>query len=180
MNIKTIGYVGAASVALALLAPSLSVADTVQATDHSGNLVHRVSHALAADARYTAPVSSSGNKWAEKPVSNDSKVIWADSDEPQSGYKWGQSNGSVNLDQAVENVSEQAGNRWRRRDVSEQAGNRWRRRDVTEQTGNRWRRRDVSEQTGNRWRRRDVSEQTGNRWRRRDVSEQTGNRWRRR
>ena len=65
-----------------------------------------------------------------------------------------QSNGSVNFDQAVENVSEQAGNRWRRRDVSEQAGNRWRRRDVTEQTGNRWRRRDVSEQTGNRWRRR--------------------------
>ena len=180
MNLKTIGYVGLASMALALLAPSVSAADTAQATDNSGNLVHRVSHALAADARYTAPVSSSGNKWSEKALSNDSKVIWAESDKAQSGYKWGKSNSSVNLDQAVDNVSEQAGNRWRRRDVSEQAGNRWRRRDVSEQTGNRWRRRDVSEQTGNRWRRRDVSEQTGNRWRRRDVSEQTGNRWRRR
>ena len=167
MNIKTIGYVGAASVALALLAPSLSVADTVQATDHSGNLVHRVSHALAADARYTAPVSYSGNKWAEKAVSNDSKVIWADSDEPNSGYKWGKSNDSVNLNQTVDNTAEQAGNRWGRRDVSEQAGNRWGRRDVSEQAGNRWGRRDVSEQAGNRWGRRDVSEQAGNRWGRR-------------
>ncbi|MDE0930047.1 MAG: hypothetical protein OSA77_05120, partial [Halioglobus sp.] len=125
MSIKTMGYVGLASMALALLAPSLSAADTAQATDSSGNLVHRVSHALAADARYTAPVSS-GNKWSEKALANDSNVIWAESDKAQSGYKWGQLNSPVNLDQAVDNVSEQAGNRWRRRDVSEQTGNRWR------------------------------------------------------
>jgi hypothetical protein len=180
MNIKTIGYAGFASMALALLAPSINAADTVQATDKSGSLVHRVSHALAAEARYTAPVSSSGNKWAVKPLSNDSKAIWAESGKAQTGYKWGESNGSVDRSQPISNTSEQAGNRWGRRNVTEQAGNRWGRRNVTEQAGNRWGRRNVTEQAGNRWGRRNVTEQAGNRWGRRNVTEQAGNRWGRR
>ena len=128
MSIKTIGYVGFASMALALLAPSVSAADTALETNNSGSLVHRVSHALAADVSYTAPVTSSGNKWATKPLSNESKVIWAESDKVQTGDKWGTSSGSLHHNQTMNNVSEQAGNRWGRRNVAEQAGNRWGRR----------------------------------------------------
>lgn len=94
MDIKTIGCVGVASVTLALLAPSLSAAETaqssVEAAVNAGNVVHRVSHALAADATYAVPASS-GNRWAVKSVVDNSEVIWAESNERQAGFKWGES-----------------------------------------------------------------------------------------
>ena len=127
MKTKSFGCVGVASVALTMLMSSLAVAETSPAglatEAKSGSTVHRVSHALAVDARYTAPAS--GNKWAQKNVATDGKAIWADSDEPQSGYKWGESADLVNSQRTVSDVSEQAGNRWGRSSVSEQAGNRW-------------------------------------------------------
>ena len=176
MNIKTIGCVGVASVALALLAPSLSAAETArssaEAAVNSGNVVHRVSHALAADTTYTAPGSLSGNKWAVKSVVEDSEVIWAESNKPSTGFKWSEASESVNV--------EQAGSRWGRRNVAEQAGSRWGRRDFSEQAGSRWGRRNVAEQAGSRWGRRNVAEQAGSRWGRRNVAEQAGSRWGRR
>ena len=150
MNIKTIGCVGVASVTLALLAPSLSAADAVPSRSatalESGSVVHRVSHALAADSVYAAPVSTSGNKWAGKSVADDSEVIWAESNKARSGYNRDEANNAVTV--------EQAGSRWGRRNVTEQAGSRWGRRNVTEQAGSRWGRRNVTEQAGSRWGRR--------------------------
>jgi hypothetical protein len=115
-TIKMIGYAGIASAALALLVPTMSITESAQARntiEESSSVVHRVSHALAADTQYTA--EQTGNPWGRTNVSE------------QAGNRWGRTN-----------VSEQAGNRWGRTNVSEQAGNRWGRTNVSEQAGNRW------------------------------------------
>ncbi len=166
-TLKRASYAGAATLALALLAPSTALADSSAGQSatakNSGNTVHRVSHALASDQQYTG---ASGYKWGKESPRSTEKANWAGSESSQkarSGYKWGEANSA-----------EQTGSRWRR-DTAEQTGSRWRR-DTAEQTGSRWRR-DTAEQTGSRWRR-DTAEQTGSRWRR-DTAEQAGSRWRR-
>jgi hypothetical protein len=141
--IKLIGYAGIASAALALLVPTMSITESAQARNTSeqsaASVVHRVSHTLAADTKYTASVPS-GYKWGQgiKPVKSD--MAWAGAEEPQSGYKWGRSSTNENLS-ASSSYAEQAGNPWGRRDFSEQAGNPWGRRDFSEQAGNPWGRR---------------------------------------
>jgi len=157
-TIKMIGYAGIASAALALMVPSMNITESAQARtaveESSAAVVHRVSHTLAADTKYTASFSSSGYKWGQKiePVKSD--VVWTGAENAQkSGYKWGKSSAAVNLS-ASSSYAEQAGNPWGRRDFSEQAGNPWGRRDFSEQAGNPWGRRDFSEQAGNPWGRR--------------------------
>ncbi len=176
-TIKMIGYAGIASAALALLVPTMSITESAQARttseESSASVVHRVSHTLAADTKYTASVSS-GYKWGQKIEAVKSDVTWAGAEEPQSGYKWGKSSANVNLSSSS-SYAEQAGNPWGRRDFSEQAGNPWGRRDFSEQAGNPWGRRDFSEQAGNPWGRRDFSEQAGNPLGSSNFSEQAGN-----
>jgi hypothetical protein len=92
-TIKMIGYAGLASAALALLVPTMSITESAQARntseESSASVVHRVSHTLAADTKYTA--EQAGNRWGRTNVSE------------QAGNRWGRTN-----------VSEQAGNRWGR------------------------------------------------------------------
>ena len=56
-TIKMIGYAVMASAALALLAPPMSITESAQARtvneESSASVVHRVSHTLAADTKYT-------------------------------------------------------------------------------------------------------------------------------
>ncbi len=129
-TIKMIGYAGIASAALVLLVPSMTITESAQARTTSENgsvsVVHRVSHTLAADTKYTA--EQAGNRWGHSNVSE------------QSANRWGRSN-----------VSEQSANRWGRSNVSEQSANRWGRSNVSEQSANRWGRSNVSEQSANRW-----------------------------
>jgi len=103
-TIKMIGYAGIASAALALLVPSMSITESAQARtaseESSASVVHRVSHSLATDTKYTA--EQAGNPWGRTNVSE------------QAANRWGRNN-----------VSEQAANRWGRNNVSEQAANRW-------------------------------------------------------
>jgi hypothetical protein len=182
-SIKMIGYAGIASAALALLVPSMNITESAQARsaseESSASVVHRVSHSLAADTKYTASVSS-GYKWGLniKPVETDRGWV-AGAEEVQSGYKWGKSSANVTLSSSS-SYTEQALNPWGRRDFSEQALNPWGRRDFSEQALNPWGRRDFSEQALNPWGRRDFSEQALNPWGRRDFSEQALNPWGRR
>jgi hypothetical protein len=141
-TIKMIGYAGIVSAALVLLVPSMTITESAQArtTGENGSVsvVHRVSHTLAADTQYTAPVSS-GYKWGQKIQAAKSEVVWAGSENHQSGYKWGKSSTAANVNQsASSSFSEQAANPWGRKDFSEQAANPWGRKDFSEQAANPW------------------------------------------
>jgi hypothetical protein len=156
---KFIGYAGVASIALAISTNSPTLADTT--SDHgavmvkSGNLVHRVSHTLAAAEEYTGNVPS-GYKWGEKAQQGQSNKIWNSSEAPAGGYKWGNYHDTVlGMDQSsTPSFSKETRNPWGRRDFSEQARNPWGRRDFSEQARNPWGRRDFSEQARNPWGRR--------------------------
>ena len=93
-TIKMIGYAGIASAALALLVPTMSITESAQARttseESSASVVHRVSHTLAADTKYTVEQARQ-SLGAQLDVSE------------QAGNRWGRTN-----------VSEQAGNRWGR------------------------------------------------------------------
>ena len=118
--LKVVGYAGVASFALAIAANSLILAETPQlesvSAEKSNNMVHRVSHTLAAAQQYTGGTAS-GYKWGQENQSKTSEVTWDGSKDTASGYKWGKSN-----------VSEQAGSKWGRRDFAEQSGSKWGRR----------------------------------------------------
>ena len=101
-TIKMIGYAGIASAALALLVPTMSITESAQARttneESSASVVHRVSHTLAADTKYTASVSSSGYKWGQKiePVKSD--VVWTGAEKTQKvGISGAKSSAPVNL-----------------------------------------------------------------------------------
>jgi hypothetical protein len=133
---RMIGYMGITSFALAISANSPTVAETQAdhgtVAEQSNNLVHRVSHTLAAAEQYTGSVQS-GYKWGQNvPSHGNSKAVWVDVDsvDTQSGYKWGRTN-----------HIEQTGTKWGRRNDSEQAGTKWGRRNVSEQAGTKWGRR---------------------------------------
>jgi heme oxygenase len=177
-TLKRVGFVSAATLALAISAPT-TLAETAAKSkaDNPGSVVHRVSHNLANTQQYTGTVNS-GNKWAkESAPTTASKSAWATSateGKARSGYKWSTSSSSEQSGSRWRsNTSEQTGSRWRS-NTSEQTGSRWRS-NTSEQTGSRWRS-NTSEQTGSRWRS-NTSEQTGSRWRS-NTSEQTGSRWR--
>jgi hypothetical protein len=152
------GYVGITSFALAISANSPTVAETQadhsMAAEQSNNLVHRVSHTLAAAEQYTGSVQS-GYKWGQK-VQSQSRESWNDSQEPSGGYKWGKSSTIVvDADRVTpSDYAEQTRTPWGRRDFSEQTRTPWGRRDFSEQTRTPWGRRDFSEQTRTPWGRR--------------------------
>ena len=179
-TMKKVGYAGIAGLALALLNPSLSMAES--SFERSGSLegstVHRVSHSLAGGESYTVTSMPSGNRWGKEAVTTIHDSSWATESSRQGGNRWGSNTDAKQGRTERSELATQTGNRWRRSDIAEQAGNRWRRSDSAEQAGNRWRRSDIAEQAGNRWRRSDIAEQAGNRWRRSDFAEQSGNRWR--
>jgi hypothetical protein len=156
---RVMGYVGIASVALAISANTPTLAETQPdrgaVVEKSNNLVHRVSHTLAAAEQYTGSAPS-GYKWGQKARKNQSKENWSGSKESPSGYKWGKSSAAVvGVDRPdSSSYAEQTRNPWGRRDYSEQARNPWGRRDYSEQARNPWGRRDYSEQARNPWGRR--------------------------
>ena len=130
---RMIGYVGIASVALAISANSPTLAeaqaDRGAVVEKSNNLVHRVSYKLAAAEQYTGSAPS-GYKWGQKAQENQTKGYWIDSEASPSGYKWGKSSSTVvGVDQsASSDYAEQTRNPWGRRDFSEQTRNPWGRR----------------------------------------------------
>ncbi len=178
-TMKKVGYASIAGLALALLTPSLSMADSAfdRSGSSEGSTVHRISHDLAMNESYTL-TSASGNRWGKEAVPTLRDSSWATEARAQGGNRWSHTP-SETSQASSSDFAKKSGNRWRRSDNAEQAGNRWRRSDIAEQAGNRWRRSDIAEQAGNRWRRSDIAEQAGNRWRRSDFAEQAGNRWRR-
>jgi hypothetical protein len=134
-TIKTLGYAGVSSIAMALMAPSLSLADVSQSSKgDAGNLVHRVTHSLAGNESYTTN-GPSGYKWGRKAEQSNSKATWAESTAGRSGYKWGDATVTEPEAQAF------AGNssyQWGVRSFAEQAGYRWGVNSYADQTGYRW------------------------------------------
>jgi len=134
-TIKTLGYAGAASIAIAMMAPSMSFADAGQVANANGtsshSLVHRVTHSLAGSESYTS-TSQGGYKWGRKAEQPESNAKWAGSTSARSGYKWGDSAasepeaqsfaGTSSYDWGVQNFAEQSGYRWGLKDFSEQTG----------------------------------------------------------
>ena len=126
---------GAVSIAIALLTPSISFADTNQTNASSGtsshSLVHRVSHSLADSESYTTS-GQSGYKWGHKAERTDSRASWAESTPTRTGYKWRDTTatghesqafaGTASYDWGVRSYAEQAGYRWGVRNFANQAG----------------------------------------------------------
>ena len=137
-TLKLLSYAGIGSIALAVLAPTLSFAETDQVSaENSTNahsLVHRVSHSLADAGAYTS--GTSGYKWGKKTQqSNSANTQWAQSSS-RGGYKWGSAAptstpesqsyaGEPSYQWGAMSFSDQSGNRWGMRSFSEQSGNRW-------------------------------------------------------
>ena len=163
-TLKTLGYAGAGSIAIALMAPAMSFADAGQAPTANGSssnsLVHRVSHSLAGSESYTS-TSQGGYKWGRKAEQTESEAKWAGSTNTRSSYKWGDSAasetegqsfaGTSSYDWGVQNFAEQSGYRWGLRNYADQTGYRWGLRNYSDQTGYRWGLRNYSDQTGYRW-----------------------------
>ncbi|MFT4520506.1 MAG: hypothetical protein ACI9JM_002909, partial [Halioglobus sp.] len=129
-TIRTIGYVG---VALALTLPALSIAESQQAasasTENSGNIVSKVSHALAAEQRYTSNPAFS-YQWGQRTQSIEPQADWSVSTDASSGYRWAE-DGALNSES--KRVAEQSGRGWGRNSISEQAGRGWGRNSISEQ-----------------------------------------------
>ena len=145
---KTLGYAGAASIAIAMMAPSLSFADAGQVAKASGasshSLVHRVTHSLAGSESYTS-TSQGGYKWGRKAEQPESNAKWAGSTSTRSGYKWGDSAasepaeaqsfaGASSYDWGVQNFAEQSGYKWGLRNLADQTGYKWGLRNSADQT----------------------------------------------
>ena len=138
-TIKTLGFAGAGSFAIALLVPYMSLAGmspaaTANSDAGSSSLVHRVSHSLADGESYTStgPV---GYKWGRKVEQSSSKANWDASTTARGGYKWGNSSasetqapsyaGTTAYNWGVQSYAEQAGYRWGVNKYADQAGYRW-------------------------------------------------------
>ena len=134
-TIKTLGYAGVGSIAMAFMAPTIGFADASQASNADGSsLVHRVSHSLAGNENYTTN-GPSGYKWGRKAEQTETKAAWAESSTGRSGYKWGDASiaepeaqafaGNSSYEWGVRSYAEQAGYRWGLNNFSEQTGYRW-------------------------------------------------------
>ena len=118
-TIKTLGYASVSTIAMALMAPSMSIADVSQASQgEAGNLVHRVSHSLAGNESYTTS-GPSGYKWGRKAEQSESKAAWTESTAARSGYKWGDS--SVSEPEA-QSFAGNSSYKWGVRSFAEQSG----------------------------------------------------------
>ncbi len=150
-TIKSLTYGGIGSIALAVLIPSMSFAETGQSaiadiTD-TGSRVHRVSHSLAEASAYTG--GTSGYKWGNKaPRTNSANTQWADSS-TRSSYKWG--NSASDSKAESRSYAGASSYQWGTMGVSGQSGYRWGVRNDSDQSGYRWGVRNDSDQTGYRW-----------------------------
>ena len=149
-TLKKLSYASIGTLAIALMAPSISVAETDQTTATNGahNLVHRVSHSLANEDAYTASTGA-GYKWGKQASQDESSdAQWAEAP-ARGGYKWGNTPassssdapayaGSSSYEWGTMSFSDQAGYRWGMRSFSDQAGYRWGMRSFSDQTGYRW------------------------------------------
>ena len=162
-TLKNLSYASIGTLALTLMAPSISVAEADQASSTNGahNLVHRVSHSLANEDTYTASTGA-GYKWGKKASQEEpTDSQWAEA--PSRGsYKWGNSAASGNPDAPA--YAGSASYEWGTMSFSDQAGYRWGMRSFSDQAGYRWGMRSFSDQAGYRWGMRSFSDQTGYRW----------------
>ena len=145
-TMRKTGLAYIAGAALVALTPSVAVADNAQQVsgEATGNLVHRVSHALATTQTYSAGEAKSGYKWGQDLAEPAEKAsAWAENREAQSvqnGSKWGSSKSS-----------QQTRNPWGRANAAEQSRNPWGRANTAEQTRNPWGRANAAEQSRNPW-----------------------------
>ena len=135
---KSLGIAGIGSIALAMIAPSVSFADAGQAAATNGtsshSLVHRVTHSLADSQSYTSS-GTAGYKWGKKIEQGQSDAKWAESTSTRSGYKWGDSSqadgeaqsyaGASAYEWGTMNFAGQAGYRWGMNSFADQSGYRW-------------------------------------------------------
>jgi hypothetical protein len=160
-TIKSLSY---GSIALAMLIPSTSFAETGQAavaiSAATDSRVHRVSHSLAEVSAYTG--SASGYKWGNKaPEINSANTQWAKSS-TRGSYKWGNpaSDSRVELRSYANAPSYQ----WGTMGFSGQSGYRWGMNSFSDQSGYRWGMNSFSDQSGYRWGMNSFSDQSGYRW----------------
>ena len=84
---KAIKSAGLTSIAIALLTPSLSLAEADQnGATETHNLVHRVSHSIADSKAYTRS-GSAGYKWGKKVEPTKSNAQWAKNTPARSGLR---------------------------------------------------------------------------------------------
>ena len=124
-TIKTLGFTGAAVIAVALLAPYLSVAQigpaATPADAMASSTVHRVSYSLAGAESYSSG-GPSGYKWGRKGEQTPSSTDWSASTNTRGGFKWGNSSasepntrsyaGTATYTWGVQGYADQAGYRW--------------------------------------------------------------------
>ncbi len=191
-TIKTLGFTGAAVIAVALLAPYLSVAEigpaATQADAVASSTVHRVSHSLAGAESYTSN-GPSGYKWGrkvEQAAPGTASTNWSTATAPRSGYKWGSSSasgseaqtyaGTTTYSWGAQGYAKEAGYKWGIKNNSryaEQAGYKWGIKNnsrYAEQAGYKWGIKNNSryaEQAGYKWGIKNNSryaEQAGYKW----------------
>ena len=150
-TLKKLSYASIGTLALTLMAPSVSLAESGQTsanTAGSHNLVHRVSHSLADADAYTGGTGA-GYKWGKKASqSESSNAQWAESS-TRGGYKWGNSSTSAKSD--APSYAGTSSYQWGSMSFAEQSGYRWGMRSFSDQAGYRWGMRSFSDQAGYRW-----------------------------
>ena len=142
---KAIKSAGLTSIAIALLTPSLSLAEPDQnGATETHNLVHRVSHSIADSKAYTRS-GSAGYKWGKKVEPTKSNAQWAKSTPARSGYKWG--NTATAAETEAQTYAGSSDYQWGSMSFSEQSAYRWGLRSFAEQSAYRWGLRSFADQS---------------------------------
>ncbi len=186
---RAIKAAGLASAAIAMLVPSISMAEVEQTTATQGthNLVHRVSHSLAEAKSYTRS-GNAGYKWGKSVEETTANSAWADNAPARSGYKWANAEsdvkqteqsyaGNSNFQWGSMSFSEQSVYKWGLRNFSDQSVYKWGLRSFSDQTVYKWGLRNFSDQTVYKWGLRSFSDQTVYKWGLRNFSDQTVYKW---
>ena len=185
---KAVKSAGLMSIAVALLVPSISMAEADQASASSShNLVHRVSHSIADSKSYTRS-GSAGYKWGKTAQPTESSAKWADNTPARSGYKWGNTAstakseapayaGASDYQWGSMSFSEQSVYRWGLRSFADQSVYRWGLRSFADQSVYRWGLRSFADQSVYRWGLRSFADQSVYRWGLRSYADQSVYRW---
>jgi hypothetical protein len=182
----------AGAAALLFILPSVVYAGVDQRMDSTQNLsnsVHKVTHSLAGNIRYsTAP----SYKWGSQPnaLSAETNTDWATAEAGQPSYKWpvnqaevaekNASNtfaGDASYNWGAQNFSSQAGYKWGFRGYADQAGYKWGFRSYADQAGYKWGFRSYADQAGYKWGFRGYADQAGYKWGFRSYADQAGYKW---
>ena len=171
-TLKAVKAAGLASIATALLIPSISMAEVNQtgAEQSSQNLVHRVSHSLA-DAKSYTRSGNAGYKWGKSAQTNESNSQWAENEPTRSGYKW--SNSSSTPKTETQTYAGTSGYQWGSMSFSEQSAYRWGLRSFADQSAYRWGLRSFADQSAYRWGLRSFADQSAYRWGLRSFADQS-------